>query len=156
MPYLIDVHAISGAPAERVFEHLAVAEAWGVWGRFPTRPVRERPGADSPNGTGAVRRIWPAREQVIEHLPPTHYAYVALSGIPIRNYRADVTLTSAEAGTAIRWQGRFDPLIPGTGPLIRAFLNRMLAGFARSLAAHSDRCEPGCPAYRTGSVSAAE
>jgi hypothetical protein len=150
MPYSIEIAATSAAPPEVVFEHLAVAEAWGVWARFPAKPVREREGETTPNGEGAIRRIWPAREQVVAYDPPGHYSYIALSGLPIKDYRADVTFTPQPGGggTAIRWQGRFEPKIPGSGPLIRLFLVQMLGRFARGVARHSERCEPGCPAYR--------
>jgi Polyketide cyclase / dehydrase and lipid transport len=149
MPYLTDVHATSSAAPEVVFEHLAVAEAWGAWGRFPTKPTRERQGTEAPNGIGAIRRIWPAREKIVEYEPPTRYSYTALSGIPVKHYRADVTLTplDGQAGTTIRWQGRYEPMIPGTGPILRAVFDRMLAHFARALAAHAENCEPGCPGH---------
>ena len=149
MPYSIEINTTSAAPPEVLFEHLAVAEAWGVWARFPVKPVRERAGDSAPNGEGAIRRIWPAREQVVAYDPPGHYSYIALSGLPIKDYRADVTFAAQpDGGTALRWQGRFEPRIPGTGPLIRLFLTRMLGGFARGVARHSERCEPGCPAHR--------
>jgi hypothetical protein len=149
MSYTIEVSTISAAPPELVFAHLAIAEAWGVWARFPVKPVRERAGTAVPNGEGAIRRIWPAREQVVAYEPPASYSYVALSGLPVRHYRADVTFTPRpEGGTALRWRGRFEPRIPGTGPLIRLFLTGMLGTFARRVARHCERCEPGCPAHR--------
>ncbi|WP_329518496.1 SRPBCC family protein [Spirillospora sp. NBC_01491] len=146
MPYEIEATATSGADAEAVFKHLCVAEAWGRWGAFPTRPRRERPGYEVPNGVGAIRRIPPAREQVVVFDPPRHYAYVAVAGVPLRGYRADVTLEPAGTGTLIRWQGTFEAKIPGSGPLLRAALQQMLRSFARRVARHSERCEPGCPA----------
>jgi hypothetical protein len=148
MPYSIEVNTTSGAPPEVVFEHLAVAEAWGVWARFPIKPVRERAGSSTPNGEGAIRRIWPAREQVVAYDPPGHYSYIALSGLPVKNYRSDVTLAPRPGGgTILGWQGRFEPKIPASGPLLRLLLVRLLGGFAERVARHSERCEPGCPAY---------
>lgn len=148
MPYTIDVSAVSAAPPEVLFEHLAVAEAWSVWGRLPAKPRREREGDKVPNGEGAIRKIGPTREQVVAYDPPRHYAYIAVSGLPVKEYRADVTFTERpEGGTAIRWQGRIEPRIPGSGPLIRLFLARMLGGFVQGVARHAERCEPGCPAH---------
>jgi hypothetical protein len=58
------------------------------------------------------------------------FAYEFLSGLPVRDYRAEVTLTPAsDAGTHIRWRSRFAPKIPGTGWLLR----RQLRGFWVSL-----------------------
>lgn len=150
MTYTIDVKATSSAPPEVVFEHLAVAEAWSAWGRFPTKSVQERAGENTPHGVGAIRRIWPAREQVVAFEAPKHFAYVALSGLPAKDYRSDVTLEpSGDGGTAIRWQGRFEQKFPGSGPPMRAFLNLLLSTFARQVARHSEQCRPGCPAYRS-------
>jgi polyketide cyclase/dehydrase/lipid transport protein len=149
MPYTIDVSATSSAPPAVVFDHLARAEAWTVWGPFPgfVRSVRARDGAPDPNGVGAVRRIGPAREEVVAFEPPTRYSYTMLAGFPIRDYRSDVTLEPHEGGTAIRWQSRFEAKIPGTGPLARLVLTALVGGLARGVARHSGRCEAGCPAH---------
>ncbi|MFC5747123.1 SRPBCC family protein [Actinomadura rugatobispora] len=145
-PYTVECSATSRADPEVIFKHLAVAEAWSEWGSFPSRARRERAGAPTPNGIGAVRAIPPAREQVVEYDPPRHYAYVALSGLPVKEYRADVTLVPRGLETLIRWEGSFEPRYAGTGGLIRVLLNRALSSFARRVAHHSEHCEPGCPA----------
>ncbi|WP_067831728.1 SRPBCC family protein [Actinomadura kijaniata] len=146
MPYEIEATAASTAAPEVVFKHLAVAEAWSEWGSFPTRARRERAGDEHPNGVGAVRRIPPARERVVLYEPPRRYGYVALSGLPVREYRAEVTLTPHGLGTQITWRGAFEPLVPGTAGLVRVFLGRLLRSFARRVAYHAEHCEPGCPA----------
>jgi uncharacterized protein YndB with AHSA1/START domain len=150
MPYTIDISATSSAPPEVIFEHLARAEAWPIWGPFPTslRSVRARDGEPDPNGVGAVRRIGPAREEVVEYEPPKRYSYTMLAGFPMRDYRSDVTLEPRDGGTAIHWQGRFEPKFPGTGPLTRLILTALLGGLARGVARHSERCEAGCPAHK--------
>ena len=144
--YTIGCGATSRADPEVIFKHLAVAEAWSEWGPFPSRARRERAGAPTPNGVGAVRAIPPARERVVEYDPPHHYAYVAVSGLPVKEYRADVTLRSQGPVTLIRWEAAFEPRFPGTGGLLRFGLDRMLSTLAGRLARHSERCEPGCPA----------
>lgn len=150
MPYAIDVSATSSAPPEVLFEHLAVAEAWSVWGGLPAKARRERPGDTVPNGEGAIRRVGPAREQVVRHEPPTDYSYIALAtGMPIKNYRADVTFTpTPEGGTTVRWHSRFEGRFPGAGPAVAVFLRWMLGRFARQVARHAEQCGPGCPAHR--------
>ncbi|WP_433329177.1 SRPBCC family protein [Spirillospora sp. CA-294931] len=146
MPYEIEATATSVAKAEVLFKHLAVAEAWNEWGSFPTRARRVSEGEQSPNGVGAIRKIPPAREKVVEYDPPGHYAYVALSGLPVRDYRAVVDFEDQGTSSLVRWHARFDPLIPGTGPLLRVFFQRMLNSFAHRVARHAEHCEPGCPA----------
>jgi hypothetical protein len=145
-PYAIGATATSRADAEVIFKHLAVAEAWSEWGSFPSRARRERAGAPTPNGVGAIRAIPPAREEVVEYDPPHHYAYVAISGLPLKQYRADVTLITRGLDTLIRWDATFEPRYASTGPLVRIFLDRMVRSFARRVAHHSEHCEPGCPA----------
>jgi hypothetical protein len=62
-----------------------------------------------------------------------------LSGLPAKNYRADVHLTPDGEGTRITWGGSFVPKVPGTGALIRGFLIRTVGAFARRLAAEAER-----------------
>jgi hypothetical protein len=149
VPFTTDDSATSTAPPDLIFRHLAMAEAWTVWGRLPgpMRAVRERPGDELANGIGAVRRISRVREQVVEYEPPHHYAYVALAGLPIDDYRADVTIQEGNGGTTIRWRARFEQRIPGTGPLLRLFTTLLLRTMTRRLAKHAERCKPGCPAH---------
>ncbi|TDD80766.1 SRPBCC family protein [Actinomadura rubrisoli] len=146
MPHEIEATATCYAAPEVIFKHLCVAEAWGEWGAFLARARRERAGDDHPNGIGAVRTIPPWREQVVVYDPPRHYGYVVLAGPTPRRFRADVTLEPHGTDTLIRWRGMFDGRVPGTGPLTRAVLRRRLGAYARRVAWHSERCEPGCPA----------
>jgi hypothetical protein len=150
MPYTIDVSATSSASPEVIFEHLAQAETWSVWGPFPkaVRSARARAGDEDPNGVGAIRKIGPAREEVVTYEPPTRYSYTMVTGFPMRDYRSDVTLEPRDGGTAIRWQGRFEPKIPGTGPLTRMILTALLGKLASGVARHSEHCAAGCPAHQ--------
>lgn len=107
----------------------------------------EREGSPEPGGVGAIRKlgsppVW-GREEIVEYDPPRRLAYTILSGQPVRNYLAEVDLTPADGGTAIVWRARFDPLIPGSGPVMRWFLSRILGGFARRLAAHAGAVAQG-------------
>ncbi|SEG34663.1 Polyketide cyclase / dehydrase and lipid transport [Thermomonospora echinospora] len=149
MQYAVDVTATSSAPPEVLFEHVAVAESWPVWTGLRAKAARVRPGIGTGNGVGSIRRVGIAREETVAYDPPKHYAYRLLAGLPADDYRADITFEPREGGgTAIRWQAQFAARFPGTGPLVRAFMNRMLGRFARGLAAHAEHCRPGCPAHR--------
>jgi hypothetical protein len=105
--------------------------AWETPGRAPGRP----------GSVGWVRllgtRAFHSREEIVVHDPPELLAYEVRSGWPVRRYRADVRLSPVPegGGTRIEWRGGFDPLVPGTGPLLLALTRRMVAGFARRLAA---------------------
>jgi hypothetical protein len=102
------------------------------------RSAWDREGAPEPGGVGAIRRLGSApffsREEVVEYEPPRRLSYVLLSGMPVRDYRADVELIPDGAGTEIRWRSSFVPKIPGTGPLFRRLMAGIVGGFARRLA----------------------
>lgn len=154
MAYSIAADVTSSAPPEVVFEHIARAEAWAVWGGF-SRSERERAGVGAPDGVGSVRRVrlgpGGAREETVAYEPYRHYAYRLLSGLPIKGYRADVTLEATrEGGTAIHWTGQFDTaVIPGTAQAAHFFLGRVVAGLASKVARHSEHCGPACPVYQS-------
>ncbi len=134
------VEARSEAPVETVWPLLADARSWKDW-TFLTRSELERQGTPDPDGVGAVRRFarngMGSREEVLASDPPTHLAYSILSGFPVRNYRADVTLTPDHGGTRIVWSATFDERVPGTGRLTELILRRMIGGFASGLARHA-------------------
>ncbi|GAA4144496.1 SRPBCC family protein [Actinomadura keratinilytica] len=145
MQYEVEATATSTAAAEAIFKHLSVAEAWNEWGRFPAA-TRVREGDEVPNGVGAVRKIGFAREKVVVYDPPRHYAYVMASWMPLRGYRADVTLEPSGPYTLVRWRAVFEPRNRITGAIARTVMRWMMASFARRLAWHAGHCEPGCPA----------
>ena len=139
-----EVSARSSAPPDRVFDLLADAYSWPQWaGPLAAHGSWEREGTPPPGGVGAIRKLgrWPVygREEIVAYEPPSHLAYTIVKGQPVRNYRADVTLTPDGNGTLITWGATFDPLVPGTGPLVAAFFRRIITRFANGLAAHAAR-----------------
>jgi hypothetical protein len=75
--------------------------------------------------------------------PPRRYLYEFVSGLPIRDYRAGVTLSPAAAGgTAIRWQSSFRAKLPGTGWLVRRRLTQFIAETAEALAREAEKPVP--------------
>jgi hypothetical protein len=76
---------------------------------------------------------------VVAFDPPHHLGYIAVSGLPVRYYRADVDLRRDGGETVVTWNGRFDELVPGTGPLLRLILRRMTAGFARRVCSYAEK-----------------
>lgn len=142
--YTFSAEATSAAGPEALFALLADATGWKQWaGWFVRESFWEREGTPPPGGVGAIRKVGAkpvyGREETVEYDPPKRYAYRILSGQPVKSYRADVELTPIEAGTRVRWSGRFEPSIPGTGPLMRRYFQRLVAGFARRLAAYAER-----------------
>jgi uncharacterized protein YndB with AHSA1/START domain len=134
----IDVRARSEAPPERVWALLADARTWSRWAPFDDAEV-----ADG-EGLGELRRFRTGRRTTVERVtgfePPRRLEYELVSGIPIRDYRAEVTLATEDGGTAIRWHSRFRAKIPGTGGFIRRRLERFIEESAEGLARGA---EPG-------------
>lgn len=142
-----EVTARSAAPPEAVFALLADAPRWHEWaGPFVPKSMWAKEGDPAPGGVGAVRKLgappfW-SLEEIVAYEPPRHLAYVLVSGLPVKDYRADVDLVADGAATIITWRGRFQPGIPGTGPVMQAFLKRIVGGFARRLAAAAGTVTP--------------
>lgn len=137
----IDVQARSAAPAERVWALLADVTTWPRWASFDDAQV------ESGDGVGEVRRFRAGRvttrERVIGLDPPRRYAYEFLSGLPIREYRAEVTLSpGSDGGTVIRWRSSFRPKLPGTGWLVRRRLAQFIDQTADGLAREAEKPAP--------------
>lgn len=139
------VRVRAAAPPERVWALLADARGWRRWTRFSVSEL-EREGDPPPDGVGAIRRFGGgrvvSREEVVAFDPPSHLSYVILSGMPVRRYRADVTLEPDGGGTLLTWSARFEPRIAGTGPVLRAFFTLVLRDFARRLARAASSAPP--------------
>jgi hypothetical protein len=135
--------ARSSASVDQLWPLVGQAARWKEWS-WMTRTFLVRPGAPDPDGVGALRSfglgpVGGSREEVVAWDPPHHLGYVAVSGLPVRYYRADVELRGDGDGTVVTWRGTFDEKIPGTGPLLRLVLTRMTGGFARRVCRYAER-----------------
>jgi hypothetical protein len=137
MPLDIDVSAQSSADADTVYALVESGATWPTWTGLGSFEL-ERPGEGAVEGVGAIRvfRTWPftSREEIVERVPGRRLSYVLLSGMPLRDYRADIDLTPNADGTAIRWHSTFDATVPGTGWFWRWFLGRFIRDCANGLA----------------------
>jgi hypothetical protein len=131
--------AHSTAPPERVFALLEAGDRWQEWaGPFVPRSRWAVPG-EPVGGVGAVRRLgvgpMSSLERVTLHEAPYRLGYVVDSRAPYRDYRSEVTLApTPDGGTDITWRSTFDPIVPGTGRLLRWLLARIVGSFAKNLA----------------------
>ena len=132
------VERVSTAPPERVFALLEAGDRWQEWAGPLVPRSRWHTAGDPIGGVGAVRRLGVAPfvslERITGREPPYRLSYEVVSKAPFRNYRSTVTLTPEGAGTRIRWESTFEPVVPGTGALLRAFLKATLTSFATHLA----------------------
>jgi Polyketide cyclase / dehydrase and lipid transport len=139
-PKRIDVTVESQAEARAIYDLLVDGHSWPRWSRFESFELA-RPGDDGPSSVGAVRifrmgRIT-SRERIVELIPGRRYSYAYLSGLPVRDYRADVDLEPSPSGTTIHWRSAFRPKIPGTGWLYRLILARFIRDTATRVAAEA-------------------
>ena len=138
----ISVTARSAAPPAVVFDVIADGARWAEWVPFIPRSIVERPGDPAPDGVGSIRQfgLGPlgSREEITSSVRPHHLTYVALSGIPVRSYRATVDLTPDGDGTAISWRGELDAY-PFTAPVLAAVLQRVLQVLATNAAKEAER-----------------
>jgi uncharacterized protein YndB with AHSA1/START domain len=141
-PYVYRVEARTSAPPEEVWPLLGEARRWRDWS-FLTVSALEREGSPDPDGVGAVRRFSRfgvgSREEVVAWDPPHRLGYRILSGFPVRDYRADVTLEATDTGTRIEWAGSYAPKWPGTARVLQEVLPRMMQRFADDVARYADQ-----------------
>ena len=137
----IEQYATTTADPATVYALLRDGASWPTWGPIESFEL-ERPGADEPEGVGAVRifrggRVV-GRDEVVELVPDRRFSYDHTSNLPIRGYHADVDLEpTPEGGTAIRWVSTFEPEIPGTGRLLRRGLDGFVGKLANGLGEHA-------------------
>lgn len=136
----IEARATTTAPPAVVHALLRDGAAWPEWSPLGTFEL-ERPGEDEREGVGAIRvfrtgRVT-SREQIVELVPDRRLSYVLLSGLAIRDYRADVDLEPDGEGTVIRWRSSFRAQVPGSGGAYRRGLSRFLQQMVDGLAERS-------------------
>ncbi|GAA0921026.1 SRPBCC family protein [Pseudonocardia zijingensis] len=135
----IAAEATTEAGPDAVWALLSDRSTWPNWSPLGSHSGVQ-PGRDgTPDGLGGIAQFVTGRtcvqEEIVEREPPRRLSYALLSGMPLRDYRAVVELTSAGAGTRIRWSATFLPGRPGTGWLYRLVLNRIFRGMVAGLAA---------------------
>ena len=138
----IEHHATTTADPATVYALLRDGASWPDWAPIDSFEL-ERPGADEPEGVGAVRVFRGGRvvghDEIVELVANRRFSYAHTSNLPVRDYRGDVDLEPAGTGTAIRWVSQFDPKVPGTGPLLRRGLDGFVSKLAHGLADHAAR-----------------
>ena len=136
----IEHHANTTADPATVYGLLRDGAGWPTWSPIDSFEL-ERPGAEEPEGVGAIRVLRSGRvtgrDEIVELVADRRFAYAHTSSLPIRNYRGEVDLEPTSEGTAIRWVSTFDPKVPGTGPLLRRALDGFVAKLAHGLADHA-------------------
>ena len=139
----VEAEGVARAPAVAVWRLVSDATSYPEWGPWSDAGYY-RHGANVPGGTGAVRWFRHGRattvEEVIAAEPGTRLSYIVIGGIPVRNYRADVTLSPVADGTQVRWQASWDRTIGGA--IVHRTLVRLYPEIMRRLIAAAERAVP--------------
>ena len=116
---------------------------WGPWSEVGYR----RPGDTSPGGPGAVYWLRSSRryglrrpvsvERILDAEEGRRLAYTVIGGIPVRNYRAEVTLAPVAGGTRIRWAASWDRTLAGR--LVQRSLRRVYPQIVADLASAAEK-----------------
>ncbi|HVM40233.1 MAG TPA: SRPBCC family protein [Acidimicrobiia bacterium] len=134
---VVEVQAVSQAPPEAVWRLLEDVTTWTEWAGFDEAEYAEE-GNPPPHGRGALRRMRFGRlrsvERVLAFEPPTHFAYDYVGSLPLKDYRAEVSLAPVDGGTCITWHSEFTGKYPLTGAALRRALTRVLTDIATRLA----------------------
>ena len=113
----VEAEQTTHATPEALWALVSDASRYPEWGPWSAGGYR-RPGDASPRGPGAVQWLRSSRraygrhvttiERIIVAEEGRHLAYNVIGGLPVRNYRADLTLTPEGDGTRVRWAASWD------------------------------------------------
>jgi uncharacterized protein YndB with AHSA1/START domain len=135
----VEAEALAKASSEAVWALVSDATRYPSWGPWSDGHY-EKTGDESPHGIGAIQVLRSAQrymgrhttsvERIVEFEEGRRLAYTVIRGIPVRNYRAEVTLTPSAEGTHIRWAATWDNTLPGRMAWrgLRTFYPEMMAG----------------------------
>jgi uncharacterized protein YndB with AHSA1/START domain len=130
-------------PPEVVWTLLSDVMTYPQWGPWRKSGYRSE-GDAAANGKGTVYWLQGSKrygfrypvsvEQILDVDPGKRLAYTVLRGIPVRNYRAEVTLTPSPDGTLIRWGASWDRTIMGrlVCPSLRNLYPVIVAGLVKA------------------------
>ncbi|MFI5079831.1 MAG: SRPBCC family protein [Streptosporangiales bacterium] len=111
----VEAEGVAQAAPAVVWELVANADRYHQWGPWSASGYQS-PG-DQADAPGVIRWMRYGRtttvEKVLEADKGRRLTYTVVKGIPVRNYRAEVTLSPEGEGTHIRWTASWDRTLPG-------------------------------------------
>jgi len=137
----VEAEATAKASPEAVWALVSDATRYPSWGPWSDGHY-EKAGEGSPRGVGAIRVLRSTQrtglrhitlvEKILEFEEGRRLVYAVIRGIPVRNYRAEVTLTPSAEGTRIWWAAAWDNTLAGriVRRGLRTFFPQAVAGLA--------------------------
>jgi hypothetical protein len=135
---MIEVEHTAHAAAGRsqVWNKLAALDDWHEWGPWTKTTSAEGVRTMVSERKRMNGKPYVMKERLTTLQPEELLEYDLLSGLPVRNYHAAVTLSDAEdGGTDIHWAARFDPPWPFFKGLWRDAMQKVLRDVSEDLAA---------------------
>jgi uncharacterized protein YndB with AHSA1/START domain len=112
----VEAQGVARATPEAAWELVTNARSYHRWGPWSAGGY-ESLGDRAPDSAGVIRWFRYGRtttvEKVLESEPGRRLVYTVVKGIPVRNYRAEVTLTPEGDGIHIRWSASWDRTLAG-------------------------------------------
>ena len=130
----IEHTAHSIAPRAQVWAKLADLASWHEWGPWTETKLDGEIRTIVSERKRLTGKPYVMKERVVALVPGERLEYELLSGLPVRNYRAVVTLADADAGTDIHWSAQFDPPWPFFGGLWRGAMLKVITQVSEDLA----------------------
>jgi uncharacterized protein YndB with AHSA1/START domain len=138
----VEAEGVTRAGSERVWQLIRDASTYAQWGPWDASGYANA-GDDSPHGVGAIRFVQYGRtttiERVLEAEPGRRLVYTIERGIPVHDYRAEVTLTPTAGGTCIRWTATWRRTL--LGRIVRHKLRSIYPEVVAHLVAAADAAE---------------
>jgi Polyketide cyclase / dehydrase and lipid transport len=133
---MIEIEHTTHADAARseVWKKLSDLQTWHEWGPWTKTDID----GDIRTMVATRKRLngrpYVMKERVTALVPQERFEYDLLSGLPVRDYHATVTLKDADGGTDIHWQSRFNSPWPGLGGLWRGAMLKVIRDVSEALA----------------------
>jgi uncharacterized protein YndB with AHSA1/START domain len=113
----VEAEGTTPAPVDAVWALVSDANTYATWG--PWNGGGYDPPADGPSRAGFVQwfrfgRRTTSVERILEVDAPSRIVYTVVRGLPVKDYRAEVTLTpNVTGGTSIRWEATWENTLMG-------------------------------------------
>ncbi len=139
----VRAEAMTRAEPETVWSLIANANTYPQWG--PWNDGGYRPASVGPSQEGSLQWFRYGRrtisvEEILEVDKPWRITYKVVDGLPVKNYRAEVTLTPiSSGGTSICWAASWDRTL--MGKLVHLKLLRVYPDIVAALVAAADQQE---------------
>lgn len=136
----VEAEGVAGVGPDVVWTLLSNANSYSRWG--PWQDGGYRPSSDGPSREGSIQWLQYGRritsvEEIVEMDAPRRLVYAVVGGLPVKNYRAAVTLTpTLSGGTAIRWTATWDKTF--LGRIVHRKLEKIYPEIVSALVAAAD------------------